>query len=145
MSLRRILELLREVFFPKSDHFLVTNLDSLISIVESTLESTFGSLDSDDVDVEIFIKDKVDSDDFHMIVQSFLINARSMAMIVSLALYNHIKIIVRERVIYSRELFNFETYMGKAQYDGKLLKKAVFIKSGKDILAEYFKFHTKQL
>lgn len=58
-------------------------------------------------------------------------------------LNNQIKIIVKQRVIYSKELFNYEKYMSLGLHDDRLVRSAVFCKSGKALVAEYFKFQSK--
>ncbi len=55
--------------------------------------------------------------------------------------FNQIKIIVSTRVQYSKEDFNYETYLPKAISDQKLVKEVFFTKNGKNLVAEYFKFH----
>ena len=40
----------------------------------------------------------------------YLMNVRTIAVIVANIFWNQIKLIIRERVIYDRELFNYEEY-----------------------------------
>jgi hypothetical protein len=47
-------------------------------------------------------------------------------------------------VQYSREDFNFETYLSFAMHDERLVRNAFFCKSGKQLVAEYFKFQKSQ-
>lgn len=69
---------------------------------------------------------------------------RELIGIMTNVLFNQIRIIVRTRVNYSKEDFNFETYLSEAMVDDRLIRNAVFCMSGKFLLAEYFKFHHTQ-
>jgi hypothetical protein len=74
-------------------------------------------------------------------VHIFLLNVREIVCIISNLFYNQLKIIVNTRVNYAKEEFNYETYLPKAISDNKLLVTTFFNKSGKHLVAEYFKFH----
>ena len=74
----------------------------------------------------------------------FLQNVKSIIAIMGNLLYNQIKIIINTRVNYSRDDFNYETYLPKAISDQKLVKGVFFSLSGKNLVGEYFKYHKVQ-
>jgi hypothetical protein len=71
----------------------------------------------------------------------FLQNVRSIIAIMGNLLYNQIKIIINTRVNYSRDNFNYETYLPKAISDQKLVKGVFFTLNGKNLVGEYFRYH----
>ncbi len=136
------MSLLRLAFFD-TDHLLLHTLDKLLAASESLLETIFRlSVSADyDEDQTFEILDSTPSEFTHAdrVVQ-FLNNIRSMVSLLANFLNNQIKIIVKQRVIYSKELFNYEKYMSLGMHDDRLVRSAVFCKSGKAIVGEYFKF-----
>jgi len=47
--------------------------------------------------------------------------------------------LIRERVLYDREFFNYELYHAQGMHDDRLIRKVIFIKSGKHLIQEYYK------
>lgn len=123
--------------------FLSETMDRLHALVESTLSTHFGVdvsgqaydyasfeiIDSIPIDSPVLVK-----------ICIFLQNVRAIIGIIANLFYNQIKIIVNTRVQYSREDFNYETYLPKALSDQKLVKEVFFTKSGKNLVAQYFKY-----
>ena len=64
-------------------------------------------------------------------VKGYLLNIREIIGILVNILFNHIKVIICKRVVYSKEDFNFETYVSQAMHDDRLVRNAIFLKSGK--------------
>ena len=73
-------------------------------------------------------------------IKVFLMNVRQIIAIMVNIMNNQIKILIRKRVEYSKELFNYEVYMSHALNDNRFVRNVIFEKSGKQMLAEYFKF-----
>ena len=96
---------------------------------ESDDETTFDIIDSHPPGTAIEMK-----------LLRFLLNTREIVGILSNLWFNQIKILVNTRVQYSREDFNFESYLSFAMHDERLVRNAFFCKSGKQLVAEYFKF-----
>lgn len=79
-------------------------------------------------------------------VYQYLINVRVIAAILANVFWNQIKILIRTRVHYDRELFNYEEYRKTGMMDNRLLKNILFMASSKGckvLVAEYFKFQKK--
>lgn len=64
-------------------------------------------------------------------------------------LFNELVMIVRERVVYDRELFNFEEYHTRGLTDERLISDILFlgvknygktVKSGKFLMGEFYKY-----
>ena len=69
---------------------------------------------------------------------------RVIAVILGNVFWNQIAILVRTRVVYDRELFNFEEYRQRGMTDNRLVKNTLFLascKGGKNMVMEFFKFH----
>ena len=145
-SVKSILKYLKSMFF-ETNVFLSETLDNLNSLTESTLVSHFSvdiSSQADDY-ASFEIIDSVATEAHPLIkVFTFLQNVRAIIGIMGNLFYNQIKIIVSTRVIYSKEDFNYETYLPKALSDSKLVKDVFFTKNGKNLVAEYFKYHKQQ-
>ena len=78
----------------------------------------------------------------------YLLNVRVIAVILANILWNQIKILIRERVIYDRELFNYEEYQQKGMADSRLIRNVLFMtakKGSKNLVAEFFKFQKDKL
>jgi hypothetical protein len=123
--------------------FLSQTMDKLLSLTETTLQTHFGvdiTAQADD-DASFEIIDSI-SADTPLIdkIGIFLQNVRSIIGIMGNLLYNQIKIIINTRVNYSRDDFNYETYLPKAISDQKLVKGVFFTFNGKNLVAEYFKY-----
>ncbi len=73
-------------------------------------------------------------------VKIFMLNVRETVGILLNVFLNQIRILVNQRVVYSREEFNYESYMSVAMHDNRLLRSVLFCKSGRHLLSEYFKF-----
>ena len=75
-------------------------------------------------------------------------NIRSIAVVLANMFWNQIKLILRERVVYDRDLFNYEEYVQKGLNDSRLVKNVLFMpanKGSKSLVAEFFKFHKSRL
>ena len=48
------------------------------------------------------------------------------------------------RVIYDKELFNYEEYQSRGLNDERLLSKVFFLRNGKALMADYWKFQKQQ-
>jgi len=74
----------------------------------------------------------------------YLINVRVIAVILAKIWWNQIKILIRTRVVYDRELFNYEEYRKKGMNDQRLIKNTMFMpsqpKGCKTLVGEFFKF-----
>ena len=73
----------------------------------------------------------------------YILNVRVIAALLANILWNQFKLIVRERVVFDRDLFDYEEYLLKGRHDGRLLRDYVFLKSSKGskaLVAEYFSF-----
>jgi len=69
-------------------------------------------------------------------------------------LLNELAVIVRERVVYDRELFNFEEYHTKGLTDQRLISDILFLgckrqgkslRNGKFLMSEFYTFQDKQI
>ncbi|CDW79194.1 UNKNOWN [Stylonychia lemnae] len=146
LQIKQIIVLLKKIFF-ESDQFLVISLDKLLSLVESMLETYFAVnfTFQQDEDQDFVIEDDISSAANQMIqIMTFLQNLRVIIGILANIMNNQIKILIRQRVVYSKELFNFESYLSLAMNDKKLVRETIFIKNGKTLMKEYFTFHLKQ-
>ena len=66
-----------------------------------------------------------------------------IAVILANVFWNQIKILVRERVLYDRDDFNYEEYLQRGQRDNRLICNTLFrpaIKGSKNLVAEFFKY-----
>lgn len=63
-----------------------------------------------------------------------------MAAILANVFLNQIKILIQKRVVYDKELFNFEAYQSHGMNDERLISKTIFMQSGKNLMKEYFTF-----
>ena len=77
----------------------------------------------------------------------YLINVRVIAVILANIWWNQIKILIRTRVEYDRELFNYEEYRKKGMNDQRLIKNTLFMpsqpKGCKTLVGEFFKFQSQ--
>lgn len=143
---KEILKLLKDIFF-KEEKLLVESLDKLLSLCETALQTHFGvSIHTqEDENAAFLITDSLPQGSSILIrVQTFLSNVREIICILSNLLHNQIKIIVNTRVQYSKEDFQFESYLSLAMHDDRLVRNAVFCKSGKFLVADYFRFQKNQ-
>ena len=83
------------------------------------------------------------------LVRVFLINTRMIAVILSHVLFSQVKKLVKTRVVYDKELFNYEEYTSKCLSDSRLLTKTILASTtslpnkmppGKYLMGEFFKF-----
>jgi hypothetical protein len=61
--------------------------------------------------------------------------------------WNQIKILIRERIVYSNELFNYEDYSQKSKCDSRLIRNFLFMPNklgSKSLVMEYFKFQRQR-
>lgn len=95
------------------------------------------------------------------LIRIFLTNARMIAIILSHVLFSQIKQLVQTRVIYDRELFNYEEYTSKCLNDDRLLSRILFatvgntnttpsnnsnkMPPGKYLMSEFFKFQKQDI
>ena len=70
----------------------------------------------------------------------YLLNVRMMAAILANVWLNQVRLLVQKRVVYDRELFNFEAYQSHGMNDDRLLSKVVFMQSGKHLMKEFYQF-----
>eukprot|EP00347_Sterkiella_histriomuscorum_P007334 403349349 len=141
-SLRSILVLLKRIFF-EEEVFLVQSLEEINQLVECTLDTNYEILFNDE-DIHLNIIDSCEkSHPIELKVQTFLGNVRIFTALVSYVFYNQIRILVRQRVNYSREIFNFESYCSIGLSDDRLLRNMLFMKNGKKVIGEFFKFQSK--
>lgn len=79
-------------------------------------------------------------------------NVRKIAAILTHVLYNQFRILIQTRVIYDRELFNYEEYLSKCLADDRLINRILLATttvtsastntrtpSGKYLMSEFFK------
>ena len=78
-----------------------------------------------------------------------MFNARTIAILLSHVLFSQLKQLVKTRVVYDRELFNYEEYTSKCLSDERLLNRTLFATTvslpnkmppGKYLMGEFFKF-----
>ena len=50
-------------------------------------------------------------------------NVRMIAAILAHVLYNQFRVLIQSRVVYDRELFNYEEYVSKCLADDRLINK----------------------
>ena len=83
------------------------------------------------------------------LVRVWLSNARTIAVILAKVLFCWIKRLVSTRVVYDRELFNFEEYSSKCLSDNRLINRTLYatttslpnkIAPGKYLMGEFFRF-----
>lgn len=83
------------------------------------------------------------------LVRVFLMNTRMIAVILSHVLFSQVKKLVKTRVVYDKELFNYEEYTSKCLSDSRLLTKTILASTtslpnkmppGKYLMGEFFKF-----
>lgn len=116
-----------------------------MALTEITIQTHFGaSLHDSYEDYEsFFLSDTHDISTGPMMkIMAFLSNVREIVGIMMNVLFNQIKILIRQRVTYSREDFNFEEYLSKAMSDDRLVRSTLFHRSGKQLIAEFFKFQS---
>lgn len=73
----------------------------------------------------------------------YLLNLRKIAVILANIFWNELRIIVRQRVEYDREVFNYEEYRQRGMNDNRLIKNILYMPSNrgsKNLVAEFFKF-----
>ena len=76
-------------------------------------------------------------------IYRLLLNARSIAIVLANVFWNQIRLLVKTRVVYDRDLFNYEQYRQQGMCDSRLLKNTLLItrsKASKSLVGEYFKF-----
>ena len=138
-------------------------IEELWSASECTLNTFFrvGDLDGveDDCPFEIELIDKMpedgEGDESSLagnklnFLRVFLMNTRTIAAILTHVLFSQVKMLVKTRVIYDRELFNYEEYTSKCLSDNRLLTKIILASTtslpnkmppGKYLMGEFFKF-----
>ena len=59
----------------------------------------------------------------------YLLNIRVIGMILANIFWNQIKYLIRERVQYDRDLFNYEEYRQIGLSDKRLIKNTLFMES----------------
>ena len=59
----------------------------------------------------------------------YILNVRVIAVILANIWWNQIKILIRTRVQYDRDLFNYEEYRKKGMNDQRLIKNTLFMPS----------------
>lgn len=81
------------------------------------------------------------------LVRLYLTNVRVIAGLLVHVFYNQVKMLIQSRVVYDRELFNFEDYTCRCLSDGRLISKLFFADAqhvkmacGKYLMSEFFKF-----
>ena len=83
------------------------------------------------------------------LVRVYLSNVRTIAVILNLVLFSWLKKLVQTRVVYDRELFNFEEYASKCLSDNRLINRTLLATTtnlpnktppGKHLMGEFFKF-----
>jgi len=125
--------------------FLICLIEKLFSGCEVILE-TFFRLDlqidaDDDLSFELFDADSSALEENKLsAVRTYLLNVRQMAAMYATVFLSQIKQLITERVIYDRELFNYEEYRSRGMNDDRLIWKTLFCKSGKTLMGEFFKF-----
>ena len=109
-SLRQILVLLKRIFFEDKE-LLLCSMDSLLALTESTLQTHFSFKEVEE-NQSFLITDKSDPQATPIIkTRNFLLNVREIVGILTNLIMNQIKILIRQRVTYNKEDFNFETYL----------------------------------
>lgn len=72
---------------------------------------------------------------------------RVIALVLGNIFWNQISILVRSRVTYDRDMFNYEEYRQRGMTDNRLVKNTFFMPAGKgakNMVVEFFKFHLKE-
>lgn len=76
-------------------------------------------------------------------IRGYIENVRAIVALLANIFRNQLKIIVSTRVIYDKELFNYEQYNSRGLGDDRLLKHMLFLRDGKKIVSEYVTYQTK--
>lgn len=138
-----ILGYLRDIFTKESD-FLVITLEKMLAVVEVTLCTHFQEPFTQEQAEEPCTFNIIDSLDDTATpldrIYAFLLNTRETVAILTNLLINQIKLLIRMRVMYSRDEFNFENYHQIAMSDERTVAGQFFIKSGKALVGDFFKF-----
>ena len=130
--------------------FIINDIEWLFVTAEITLKThyreRFQRHSDHELENEFMLIDLFEDDSGIVLerVYRFLLNMRVLAAILANLLWNHIKILIRQRVNYDKDLFNFEEYRQKGLNDGRLIKNMLFMissKGCKNLVAEYFRFH----
>lgn len=77
----------------------------------------------------------------------YLLNIRVICLILTNIFWNQIKLLIRSRVVFDRDLFNYEEYRQRGMTDNRLVKLTLFqptSKGAKVLVSEFFKFHLKE-
>ena len=77
----------------------------------------------------------------------YLLNVRVIGIILANILWNQIKYLIRERVHYDKDLFNYEEYRQIGLSDKRLIKNALFMDSAvgsKFLVKEFFMYQKKR-
>ena len=78
----------------------------------------------------------------------YLLNLRKIAVILTNIFWNQLRILIRQRVDYDRETFNYEEYRQRGMSDGRLLKNFLFMPAAsrgtRKIVTDFFKFQQKE-
>ena len=136
-----------------ANRFVVQDIESLIVACENLLQTHFKEkfvqlTDNEDHNESITFDLAAEEviGDISGKVYHYLINVRVIAAILANVFWNQIKILIRTRVQYDKELFNYEEYRKTGMMDNRLLKNTLFMASSKGckvLVAEYFKFQRK--
>ena len=76
-------------------------------------------------------------------VFQYLLNLRIIATVLANIFWNQIRTLIRQRVDYDREKFNYEMYRQRGMNDNRLLKNILLLPSVKGcklLVGEFFKF-----
>ena len=73
-------------------------------------------------------------------------NVRMIAAILAHVLYNQFRVLIQSRVVYDRELFNYEEYVSKCLADDRLINKLLLatatVTSGwKSLYGDLYRFN----
>ena len=149
---------------PAQPDFLVEMIESLWHESEAAL-NTFFRVDFDeeaDEPLQLELQDRAVGDEFSEnrlnCIRVYLTNVRKIAAILTHVLYNQFRILIQTRVIYDRELFNFEEYVSKCLADDRLINRILLatstvtsastntrMPSGKYLMSEFFKLQKQEM
>lgn len=144
----------------KQQDYLVTLIEKLKSESEATLSTFFKVPDLDgEEDDSPFEFNLIDSlagegseavtDNKFSLVRVWLSNARTIAVLLAKVLFCWLKKLVSTRVVYDRDLFNFEEYSSKCLSDNRLINRTLYATTtslpnkmppGKHLMGEFFRF-----
>lgn len=164
LMLSGIQKTIRAMFFNpgQDDSFLIELIEKLWVDSESALQTIFkidfyADADDplafhlvDDHDSAVALCQNFTENDAVESIKIYLFNTRLIAALMANVFNSQLSHLVQERVVYDRELFNFEDYHTRGLTDERLLSDILFlgvkrpgksvIKSGKYLMGEFYTY-----